>query len=84
MIVPGYWMNETSGVLRPVITAFINGEGLSDDQVLTMCAYLRQWMEGPWKGPGIPALRQRVNELFTRADIESWLDDALALDIDPL
>lgn len=83
--IPAYWMNETSGVLRPVIMAYLHGEPLSADQIITMCAYLRLWINAPaWRGPNIEALRGRVASLQSRADIKRWLDDALREGIDPL
>ena len=64
MSAPFYWMYETSEVLRPAIEA----------QIAAMRAYLRQWIAAPWKGPGIDALRQRIDDLTSREAIESWLE----------
>ena len=81
---PGYWMFETSGVLRPTIEAYVHGKPLSAEQIVTFRAYLRQWMGGPWQGPQVDALRARLDTLTTRDAIDSWLDDALDIGIDPL
>jgi hypothetical protein len=81
---PGYWMYETSGVLRPVVEAYLNCQPMTDAQITTMRAYLRQWVAGPWLGPGVEALRAKVDGLMSRAAIEDWLDAALAEGIDPL
>lgn len=49
-----------------------------------MRAYLRQWINGPWLGDDIEALRAAISELSTREQIDAWLDQALDLGIDPL
>lgn len=78
-------MNETSGVLRPVITTYLNGGPMSPEQCATMRAYLRQWIMHPgWVGPGIAELRARIDSLTTRKALSKWLDDALAAGIEPL
>ena len=81
---PGYWMYETSGVLRPAIVAYLKGERMSDEMIAAMRAYLRQWMTGAWVGPEIGALRGRIDGLTSRRAISQWLADALDQDIDPL
>jgi hypothetical protein len=81
---PGYWMHETSGVLRPVVEDYLNGRPLTPRQVATMRAYLRQWINGPWKGPMIDVLRTQIEEITSREDIHIWLDRALHEGIDPL
>ena len=82
--VPGYWMNETSGVLRPAIEAYLLEKDMTAQQIAAMGAYIRQWMEGAFIGPGIEELRARIGGLTSRDAIESWLDDALELSIDPV
>lgn len=83
--VPGYWMNETSGVLRPAVEAYLRGEALTPGNIAAIRAYLRQWMNAPaWFGPGIAELQQGVDGLTSRAAIRAWLDRALELGIDPL
>jgi hypothetical protein len=81
---PGYWMYETSGVLRPAIKAYLNRQPMTDAQIGAMRAYLRQWAAGPWLSPGIEALRAKVDGLMSRVAIDDWLDAALAEGIDPL
>jgi hypothetical protein len=39
---PGYWMYETSGVLRPAVEAYLAGGPLSEAHIAALCAYLRQ------------------------------------------
>ena len=82
----GFWMYETTGVLRPVIEAYLLTDApLTVEQVAAMRAYLRQWIYDPaWVGPGIHQLRCMVDGIHTRADITRWLDLAMDSGIDPL
>lgn len=83
MNTPGYWMHETSGVLRPAVEAYLAGGPMSPDQVAAMRAYLRQWIASPsWARAA--ELRRRVDGLTDRKAIAQWLDDAMAVGIDPL
>lgn len=84
MTMPGFWMDETSGVLRPAVEAYLRGEPLSDEQIAALRAYLRQWIAAPWIGPGIESLRAKVDRLQSREAIDNWLDDASVEGIDPL
>lgn len=81
---PGYWMDETTGVLRPAVEAYLHGEQMTEAQIAAMRAYLRQWIAGPWMGPLIDQLRTSVDDIHTQADISRWLFYAIAADIDPL
>jgi hypothetical protein len=83
---PHFWMHETSGVLAPVIEAYLQGRDLTPSQLAIMRLYLHQWIDAPvWSADGdIEALRQSVDQIATRADLERWLDKALDLGIDPL
>ncbi len=81
----GFWMNETSGVLRPAVEAYLNGEELTPEQIVILRAYLRQWMAGPWyPSPALDALRAGIDRLVDRRSIDDWLDVALEEGIDPL
>jgi hypothetical protein len=80
----GYWMSETTGQLRPAVEAYLAGGPMTDEEIATMRAYLRQWIAGPWRGHGIAALRECIDGLTTRQAIEAWLDDAVARGLDPL
>jgi len=85
MTAPGYWMNETSGVLRPAVQAYLAGAEMSDEQIAAMRAYLRQWIEsGLWFGPAVPGLRATVDDLISRETIRMWLRIAEREGIDPL
>jgi len=81
---PGYWMHETSGVLRPIVLKYLEGQPLEVDEVVTMRAYLRQWMAADLRGSSVAELRERIEEICTVAELRSWLDDALDAGIDPL
>ena len=80
---PGYWMSETSGVLRPVVEAYLQRQPMEPEQIATMRAYLRQWIMAP-EWCGVDDLRLDVDKLTDRAAIDDWLARADAVGIDPL
>lgn len=83
--IPGYWLRETTGILRPVIERYLAGDSLSERDCATMRAYLRQWINAPvWRGPEIEHLRDAIDGLTSRAAISAWLDAAEEIGIDPL
>lgn len=83
--IPGYWMNETSGVLRPAVTAYLNGRPMTGPQIAAMRAYLRQWIDAPgYVGPAVQQLRATVDQITTHAALKKWLDQAEDIGIDPL
>lgn len=84
--VPGFWQNETSGVLRPVITAYLNGKRLSAHDLRIMREYLLQWIDAPvWAvDEDIQELRRSVRQIHNQKDIDDWLDAAISAGIDPL
>lgn len=85
MSTPGYWMYETSGVLRPAVEAYLKGEYMTPQQIAALRAYLRQWIDAPdWRGPEIDGLRDGIDSLHSRAQIATWLNKALDVGIDPL
>jgi hypothetical protein len=86
LLAPGFWMNETSGVLRPAVEAYLRWEPLSAAQIAALRAYLRQWIEAyAWlEEDELFTLRQEVDQLTSREAIDRWLDAALDLGIDPL
>jgi hypothetical protein len=83
---PGYWMHETTGVLRPAVEAYLLDEPMTSGQIATMRAYLRQWIMAPgWvAGPVIDQLRGMVDFLTTREEIDRWMGIAMDEGIDPL
>lgn len=80
----GYWRTETSGVLRPAVASLLAGVDLSGEQIAALRAYFRQWMNGPWQGPGIAQLREDIDNLTTREAIMEWLDYADTCGVDPI
>lgn len=85
MNLPGFWMHETSGVLRPAVEAYLAGGELSAAHVAALRAYLRQWIAAPWAGGAhIEELRAGIDGLASRGAIQAWLDHAFAAGIDPL
>jgi len=86
---PGFWRNEVSGVLRPVVEAYIDCKALDARGIATMRAYLRQWINAPAWDMGEPTeelrrLRARVELLQTQAEIAQWIWEAMEIGIDPL
>jgi hypothetical protein len=81
-----YWMNETSGVLRPAVTAYFNGDSLTVYQIAVLRAYLSQWIMDPHWQPtaNLGLLRSTVPYLRTRQDLDRWIDTALEDGIEPL
>lgn len=85
MSTPGFWMHETSGVLRPAVEAYLQNHPLHAEHIASLRAYLRQWIAAPeWTGEGVDDLRSRIDKLISRTAISRWLADALELGIDPL
>lgn len=85
-LTPKYWMYETSGVLQPVVKAYLNGGRLDQNQITIMRAYLWQWLQSPvWAPSGmLESLRLRVAAIETHHDIEAALATADELGMDPL
>jgi hypothetical protein len=81
---PGYWMYESSGVLRPAVERYLNGEQLSANDIVAMRTYLRQWIKkGDFRGPEIKMLRDIVDSVDTREQIKAWSDLAISAGCDP-
>jgi len=83
---PKYWQHETTGVLYPVVMAYLTGKDMNAEQVATMRAYLRQWIQSPvwYGGEELRKLRASIDVIQTRDDIEAWLCAALDEGFDPL
>jgi hypothetical protein len=91
---PGYWMAETSGILRPAVEAYLNDEPLTDQHIATLRAYLRQWIgspvwdrnphAGPEEHAWLDRMRADIEGLRTRAAIERWVSSAIDGGVDPL
>jgi len=86
---PKYWKYETSGVLQPVVRAYLAGDLLGPGAVRLMRMYLRQWIMSPvWAETddysALERLRRKVDLLQNRRQIDAWICEALELGIDPL
>ena len=62
MRAPGYWMAESTGVLRPAVEAYLHGEPLTQAQITALRAYFRQWIFADWPGD-VEALRRLVDSV---------------------
>ncbi|MCD9821230.1 hypothetical protein [Bradyrhizobium japonicum] len=83
--IPGYWMHETSGVLRPAVMAYLAGGPMTGEQIAALRAYLRQWIASDWQGAhDLEWLRAEIDALTSRPAIERWIDRASDAGIDPL
>jgi len=91
---PGYWMDETSGALRPAVEAYLNHEPLTAAHIGALRAYLRQWIgaeawdlhphAGEEDRAQLAQMRARVDSLISRQAIDTWLDAAIDMGMDPL
>ncbi len=87
---PAYWMDDRTGGLRLAVEAFLRDDDLTAAQLRAIRNYLRQWInaevweQGQVAGPDIRALRDSVDTLATKADIDRWLELAVEGEIDPL
>lgn len=82
---PGFWRNETSGVLKPAVETYLQDMPMTDRDIASMRLYFRQWIDAPeFRGEMVDALRVQVDSITTRDDIDRWLDRAIDAGIDPL
>jgi hypothetical protein len=91
---PGYWMYETSGRLRPAVEAYLFQQPLSPDDIAALRAYLRQWIDDPALDENpfadteehawLSRMRARIDDLTSRQAISDWLADAVDGGLDPL
>lgn len=82
--IPAYWMNETSGVLRPAVEAYLAGGAMTAAQIRAMRAYCRMWINAPFRGPEVDALRRLVDHIDSRVTLAAWLASAVEAGCDPL
>jgi hypothetical protein len=45
---PKHWKHETSGVLKPVVAAYLEGAKMTAKQIRLMRLYLKQWIDSPF------------------------------------
>jgi hypothetical protein len=86
MMGPCYWMDETSGILRPAVMNYLRGQALTEEQIRALRAYLRQWIESDvWVGDErVDRLRKAVDGLTSRKAIDEWMRASIDIGIDPL
>lgn len=93
MTIPGFWMRETTGVLKPAVEAYLNNEELTGEEIAALRAYLRQWIMADGWDQGarheaekriLANLRSMVDRLHSRETISIWLMQAASFGIDPL
>ncbi len=81
-VAPRFWMNQEVGLLHFALLAYVDGEPLRADQIGLLRAYFAEWADGDFHG--VDDLRERIKTLATREDVDSWLEAAMDLGIDPL
>jgi hypothetical protein len=78
-------MNETSGVLAPVVRKYLEGGELEPGELGTMRAYLRQWVNAPgFVGADVERLRGAIDGISSTIKLRVWIADAMNAGIDPL
>lgn len=89
----GYWMFETTGVLRPAVEAYLfTRTPLAEPHVAALRAYFRQWIELFEPPPEaseadrriIERLRAMVDSVVDRNTINIWVMQAADVGADPL
>jgi hypothetical protein len=82
---PGYWMFETSGVLRPAVEAYLQStQEMTPEHIAAVRAYLRQWMAAGWVGSNVDRLRAEVDAIKDRGTLSAWIESAMEDGIEPL
>ena len=90
---PDYWANETGGLLVPAIRRYLNGQPLSDHDVILIRTYIQQWIgsqvwdNNPHMDAGreqLARLRDLARFLTDRKAITAWIAMAVDFGVDPL
>ncbi len=91
---PGYWQNETSGVLKPAVMAYLENKPMTLMHIAAMRAYLKQWVnsdawdQNPYANDAtrsrLAELRRLANYIQTQGDIRAWISIAVDEGMDPL
>jgi hypothetical protein len=87
--VPLYWMNETSGILRSAVQAYVtaetNGPDMTAEQFELFRAYLTYVIHAPcWKGLDRRRFAFKLAAATDTAAIHTILMELLDFGIDPL
>jgi hypothetical protein len=87
---PMYWMYETSGMLSAAVHKYFSEKPLTAEDISYLRAYIRQWIFSPvWEqnpygdGTNLKDLRDMVDGLTTREQIDRWIYKALEVGQDP-
>jgi hypothetical protein len=83
---PLYWRNEISGKLEKAVLAYFEGMEISIPEILILRAYFAQWIKADyWEiCDEIEELRQSVDAIASTDCLNSWLEKAVLIGIDPL
>jgi hypothetical protein len=64
--------DQTSGVLRPAIRAYLKGKPMTAKGIAAIRTQLRMWVFAPeFDGDGVEALRQTVDGLASRGRLKT-------------
>lgn len=91
---PLFWSHETSGVLAPIVMAYLKRKPLTAEQLDILVEYCVHWINAPcWGGAESDVhgdlaeefadLRDRIKRITTARDLQRWCLDALDVGIDP-
>lgn len=87
--IPLQWQNETTGRLRTAISAYLEQKP-TDHQLKLVIAYLQHyvhapaWLQDPELAADVKALQAKSLTLKTIEEAKAFIQDAVALGIDPL
>lgn len=91
---PKYWMQETSGVLKPVIEKLLAFTDLTHRDIAVLRLYFQQWVDSPaWDANPhaddrsrrvLAELRSKARTLRTSHDVMDWVAAATREGMDPL
>jgi hypothetical protein len=84
-LLPLYWQDESSGKLRESIDAYFNNT-LNPELIARLQFYFRQWINSSvWElTDKILDLRESVDAITTKQDIDRWVESASLAGVDPL
>lgn len=89
---PGYWQYEQTGLLKPIVKRYLEGERLDPAELDIMREYCRQWIGSPiWeRNPHssditwLEELRAGAAAIETQEQLNTWLRKAEDVGADPL
>jgi hypothetical protein len=83
---PKHWRGAPGGELARVVTRYLNGHAVKEEDVYLMRVYLWQWVKSPvWAPSGVlKDLRLRVAAIADTADVRKAIGAMVELGMDPL